>query len=233
MATKETLTKEAADLKKSSDELKTKLAEINPGFEPATIDTIKKSMKDGPFDFLIPEVDESSKKNMFSDFAGKLDKQSENWKTMETADQTEADKGGDTAEAYKNKVKADKSATKTITDFSTALATFVKEWDGDTLTDDQKKTFAIKLDTYKLEAIKANIGQAIALQVIDKDNKADYEKYVTELKKRAGFYTDEVGKKIASKGGDFMNFVIGGAVVLFAAVGGYFGYQKCSASKKE
>jgi len=65
---------EAKEVKDKISEATSDLGKLNPGLNPATLDTITASMlDDGKFDFLIPEVDESSKLTWFKAFIKKLE----------------------------------------------------------------------------------------------------------------------------------------------------------------
>lgn len=118
---KETLASDVEKLAAAAGPTEDELKKLNPGFTPATLDTIKASIGGGPFVFLIPEVDEKSGADQFTLFIAKLSKETKNWETMKGLDEAEAAKGGATAKAYEARVGADNSALKTVKDYQTRL----------------------------------------------------------------------------------------------------------------
>lgn len=55
-----TQTKEVSDKKKAVKKLDDEVKALNPGFTPATLDTIRATITGGPFEFLVPEVTKDS-----------------------------------------------------------------------------------------------------------------------------------------------------------------------------
>jgi len=135
---KETEDKEVADSKTKADKATEDLQKLNPGLEPATLDTIKASFTGDSFDFLITEVDESSTVAMFTAFDAKLATQMTNWDTVKALDQVEVDKDdAKTKKLYEARVKADDMANKAVEDLKASLlATTSKDWDDKALSTD-------------------------------------------------------------------------------------------------
>ena len=87
---------------------------------------------------------------------------------MKGLDQAEADKEGDLQQAFKDRVKADDIALKTIKDLQTELTTIYTALSADDasaeMTDEQKKTLKVAIASYQHEAVKSNIAQAYSLK---------------------------------------------------------------------
>lgn len=115
--------------------------------------------KDGKFDFLIPEVDESSTITWFKAFITKLDVELENWATIEKLDKTEADKGDDEKALYEPRLKADKAAIKTVTDLKTSLTTISKslKTDEEALAGAHKTALKVAIAQYEHDAVSSNM----------------------------------------------------------------------------